>query len=297
MLEVALIKWLLADARWRLIKVVVINERFTGQRSMGTCGNPRPKKLLAVLLTLACAALLAFGCHKGDPYLAHVQESGVLRVGIDPSWPPFESVDPTSGEIVGLDVDLARAIAARLGVKAVFVPSGWEGLYGALSAGQFDAIVSALPYDPWRTQEALYSISYFNAGPVVAVHVDQTSITRAKDLAGREVHVEYGSEGDVQARRLHDRLGSLEVVPHDTARVALEAAAADPESVAIADAVSTRLAIREGVPLRVVGEPLYDELYVVAVHPRARSLQQAIDDALVEMRESGELDALLDRWL
>ena len=54
---------------------------------------------------------------------------------------------------------------------------------------------------------------------------------------------------------------------------------------------------REKVIIRIVGQPLYDENYVIAVHRDAASLQAAIDQALVDLRESGELDALLDRWL
>jgi ABC-type amino acid transport substrate-binding protein len=193
-------------------------------------------------------------------------------------------------------VDLARAIGRELGVEVAFVVSGWEGLYGALYAGQFDAIVSALPYDPWRTQEALHSISYFNAGPAIVVPVDETGVRGPRDLIGRTVHVEFGSEGDVQARKLRNKVDGLQIKTHDTAVDALSAAA-DQASVAIVDAVSARLYIREDPRLRIGGEPLYDELYVVAVHPRAESLREAIDRALIEMRESGELEALLDRWL
>jgi polar amino acid transport system substrate-binding protein len=247
--------------------------------------------------------LSAAGCRRPDPFLERVQAAGVLRVGLDPSWPPFEYVDD-EGEIAGLDVDLARAIGRELAVEVHLVPSGWEGLYGALFAGQFDAIISALPYDPWRTEEAAYSISYFNAGPVIVVAsgVSVGDPAPAEVLAGRTVHVEYGSEGDVQARRLRKRMPNLEIVTHDTAQEALgatELAAASGASldVAIVDAVTARLAIRAGAALRIVGEPLYDEAYVVAVHPDAESLRQAIDRALLDMRESGELQMLIERWL
>lgn len=241
--------------------------------------------------------LLLSGCRKQDASLSQVQRAGVLRIGIDPSWPPFESEDPATGELIGFDVDLARAIGVKLGVQVSFVYSGWEGLYGALAAGQFDAILSALPYDEWRTQEVAYSLSYFNAGPVIVVPADQAGVNRERDLAGRAVHVELGSEGDVQARRLRRKVDLGEIVTHTGAQEALAALHDDPDGVAIVDAVSARLFIREQGGLRVVGEPLYDELYVVAVSAQAQSLRQAIDAALIEMRDSGELAALLERWL
>jgi len=267
-----------------------------------------------LLFAICCSLFLALplcltGCKQQDPWLSRVQQAGVLRVGLDPSWPPFEFVDPESGDVAGFDVDLAHAIGRRLGVEVTFVPSGWEGLYGALFAGQFDAIISALPYDPWRTKEAAYSISYLNAGPIIVTHADQTAIAHPKDLAGRTIHVEFGSEGDVQARRLLRKTGKepngASIVTHDTAQAALTALLKDTEGVAIVvdnscaivDAVSARLFIREEKRLTIVGGPLYDELYVVAVHPHAKSLQEAIDQALIDMRESGELEALLDRWL
>jgi len=164
-------------------------------------------------------------------------------------------------------------------------------------AGQFDAILSALPYDPWRTQEAAYSISYFNAGTVMVVHATDSSIDQPQDLAGRTLHVEFGAEGDVQARKLQRKIDGLTIVTHDTAQEALDATLVQTDSAAIVDAVSARLFVRDGNPLRITGEPLYDELYVIAVHPRAQSLQEAIDQALIHLRENGELEAILDRWL
>jgi polar amino acid transport system substrate-binding protein len=214
-------------------------------------------------------------------------------------------MDP-QGEIVGLDVDLARAIGRELGVEVHLVVSGWEGLYAAMAAGQFDVAISALPYDPLRTHEVAYSVSYFNAGPVI-VAPRESGIAEAKDLAGRTVHVEFGSEGDVQARRLQRNVSGFEIVPHDTAQEALHAVAAGAAgaasaasaapAAAIVDAVSARLYVRDTPALQVVGDPLYDESYVIAMPVDARALQRAIDQALADLRESGELERLLDRWL
>jgi polar amino acid transport system substrate-binding protein len=244
---------------------------------------------------LLCSLLFLAGCREVDPSLQRVQQAGVLRVGLDPSWPPFEYVD-SAGAIIGFDVDLARAIGRRLDVEARLVVSGWEGLYAAMAAGQFDVAISALPYDPWRTQEVAYSVSYFNAGPVIVAPLEG-GVSQEKDLQGRTVHVEFGSEGDVQARRLQRKVSGLEIVPHDTPQEALDAVATDAASAAVVDAVSARLYMRDDPRLQIVGDPLYDESYVIAVPIDARSLQRAIDAALAEIRESGELEGLLDRWL
>ena len=255
----------------------------------------------ALAVFVLCSLLTLAGCREADPSLQRIQQAGVLRVGLDPSWPPFEYVDP-HGAIVGFDVDLAYAIGRRLGVEVHLVVSGWEGLYAAMAAGQFDVAISALPYDPWRTQEVAYSVSYFDAGPVVVAPLDG-GVSEENDLAGRTVHVEFGSEGDVQARRLQRRVPGIEIVPHDTAQEALDAVAAGAASTATAasaavvDAVSARLYIRDDPRLQIVGDPLYNESYVIAMPAGARALQRAIDQALAEMRESSELEGLLDRWL
>lgn len=278
-----------------------------GQANM-CCKNLAQNKLTKLLLILCLLpAVCLVGCAKQDPYLRQIQKSGVLRVGIDPSWPPFEFVDE-QGQVAGLDVELAQAIGDQLGVKTQFFVSGWEGLYDALRTGQFDAAISALPYDPWRTRTVAYSLSYFNAGPVIVAPAGENGVDEPQDLRGRVVHVEFGSEGEVQARRLQKQVPDLTVTSHDTAQEALAALAERAGGAAIVDAVSARLFIRQDSRcgelhgselycLRVVGEPLYEEPYVIAVHIEARSLQRAIDQALNDLRESGELDALLDRWL
>ena len=257
----------------------------------------RKAHLLVWALLVLCCGLALSGCREQDPSLRRVQEAGVLRVGIDPSWPPFEFIDPESGEIAGLDVDLAHAIAGRLGVEVMLVPSGWEGLYGALQVGQFDAIISALPYDRWQAESVAYSSAYFDAGPVLVVSEANTAIARVQDLSGKRVHVELGTEGDVQARRLQKKYPDLTIVSHDTAQAALDALAQDQTAAAIVDAVSARLLMRQTPGLTIVGKPLFNQAYVIAVPLQAESLLAAINRALAEMQDSGELAALLHRWL
>ena len=96
-------------------------------------------------------------------------------------------------------MDIARAIAADLGVEAEFVNIGFDGLYDALLARRVDLIISGLPYDPRWTQDVAYTINYFNAGQVLVVRTDEQAITEIEDLAARTVAVEWGSQAEMEA--------------------------------------------------------------------------------------------------
>ena len=103
--------------------------------------KPRRRLLigLGIGLGLMAAALLfvRFGIGGRDPTWACIQETGVWRVGLDPSFPPFENLD-TAGRSVGLDVDLADAIAAAWGVRVEIVSLGFDELLDAVHAHKVD---------------------------------------------------------------------------------------------------------------------------------------------------------------
>jgi len=234
---------------------------------------------------------------KEDRSLLKVQEVGVLQVGLDASYPPFEEIDETTGEIRGFDVDLARELARRLDVEVEIVNSGWDGLYDALEANRFDAAISGLVYDPWQTDRVAYSISYFNVGQVLVVREDRQTIAQVSDLQGRTLGVELGSEGDVQGHVLSKRLRDLTLRSYSTPAEVLSAVSQGEVDAGLVDAISARQFIRAGGKVRIVGEPVSDELYVVAVRLEDKALLQAINAALVEMRDDGTLVRLADKWL
>jgi len=93
----------------------------------------------------------------GDRIWARIKQTGVWRVGMDPSFPPFENLDGITGLPAGFDVDLARAIAARWGVRVEFVGVGFDQLMDAVVANRVDSAISALTVAPHRTEEMRFS--------------------------------------------------------------------------------------------------------------------------------------------
>lgn len=247
-----------------------------------------------VLVALLTLSIRGVGRRQRDETWARIQREGVMRVGLDPSFPPFE-VD-NAGEIVGYDVDLARALAARWGVEVQLVPISFDSLVDGLLADQYDVIISAYPYDPRLTRDVAYSEPYFNAGQVLVVRDDETAVTGVDDLAGRRLAVEWGSGGDVEARRLAQRMPNLEIVPFETPEAALDGLRTGQADAALADAVSAYGYMGEHAGLRIVGEPITDERYITVVRPDSRQFLKEIDAALTDFRQAGLFDRLRAQW-
>lgn len=230
-----------------------------------------------------------------DPTWERVQREGVLRVGLDPTYPPFGYYDE-AGKIVGYDVDLARALAARLGLRVELVPVHFDGLYDALAAGRADVLISALPFDPRRTKDVLYSPPYFQAGQVIVARADEGAVNGARDLAGRRVAVEWGSSGDVQLRRLEGRGVKAQVVRFETPEAALAALKQTQVDVALVDAVSAYHFVNPNGDFKVIQPPLTDEPYVMAFRADSPALWDTLNRTLAKLSADGYLHQLLTRW-
>ncbi len=250
--------------------------------------------LALALVALALAGWLIFRGRGGA--LQDIQKRGSGRVGMDPSFPPFENLDAGSGQVVGLDADLARALGGELKIKTEITSLGFDELIDAVAAHRIDAAISALPVIPERTQDVRFSDPYVQAG-VVLVVPKGSAIRGITDLAGRRVAVEWGSQGDAEARRLlsADKL-QFQLLPKDTVTAALDATVAGEAEAAIVDAISLAL-YSQAAQLSPVGEPLLSDPYVVVVAHDAPDLLTAVNQALRTLESDGTLNALRERWL
>lgn len=224
-----------------------------------------------------------------------IQQRSVWRVGLDPSFPPFEMLD-AEGTPIGFDVALAQALAESWGVRVEIVAIGFDSLPDALKAGRIDSIVSAYPFDERLTQDFLFSTPYFDAGLRIGVHAGST-IRELTDLSGLRVGVEWGSLGDLIGRRLQQDGMDISVQPFD-APDELIAALIKSQSVdaIFVDNVSLRQAQVAGLPISAVGEPLESIPYVIVTPRRAHELHRQVEASLQQLIVSGELANMETRW-
>ncbi|MHB1294446.1 MAG: substrate-binding periplasmic protein [Anaerolineae bacterium] len=251
---------------------------------------------LALLVAILLGAKLMGSLVSRDDTWERIQRDGVLRVGMDASYPPFE-VMGGEGRYEGLDVDLATALAARWGVEVVFVDVSLDGLYDALAQEKFDLIISALPYDRTMTRDVAYSASYVNAGQVLLAHRD-AGVQSWNDMAGRRLGVELGAEAHQLAQQLaRDGGQDVEIVAEREAADLLAALEKGRVDAVLCDRISAAMYLKDDSDLMVVGSPLSDEPFVIAARPDAIALMRAVDEALQVWRADGWLDSLEDRWL
>jgi len=250
------------------------------------------------LFIVHCSSFIALtACAGPDDAWERVLETGVLLVGMDASFPPFEFV-AADGALSGLDVELAQELGRRLGVEAQFVSNlPYDGLYDALAVERVDVVVSALVINPERMADFAYSAAYFDAGQVLVMRAGETGVAGMANLSGRALAVEFGSQGDMEARKWARRLPGLVVAPYETAAGALAAVAAGEADGALVDHVSALAEIGAGSGLVVVGGPVVAQPYAVGVRRENVYLLRAINDALAEMEADGTMDALAAEWL
>ena len=253
--------------------------------------------VLLLLLLLAGWFVLGRGSGQQDRAWQRVAAEGRLRVGIDPSYPPFEQVDEETGEIEGYDVDLARELGQRLGVAVDFSLIGFDSLYDAVQTGKVDVVISGMPYDPNWTEDVSYGLWYFNAGQFLVVRPDEDQIGSVNDLAHRRLGVELGTTGDLEARRLQRRVEDVHLTTYPTAEEALKALEAQEVDVVLVDAISAYLFAAQGGEARLLDEAVSDESYAAVTDHESAHLRAAIDAVILEMKEDGFLDSLRDRWL
>jgi polar amino acid transport system substrate-binding protein len=258
-------------------------------------------KLAVFVLTLYTSLVLAteLGVNAAgvglDPAWADVQQRGVLRVATDIGWRPF--ADLRNGQVVGYDVDLARAVAARLGLRAEFVPTGFDALYDALTSRKADLVASALPYAPEQGERARFSEFYFNAGQVLVVGRD-SPITGPGDLPGRRLGAALGSDADSLARRLFGQDQRVTLLnSYDEPAAVLADLARGRLDAAIVDNVAALTAAHNDTQLRIIDPALTLEPYVLAMPPNAFQLQAEVNRVLKQLRDEGFFAELNRRWL
>lgn len=253
--------------------------------------------VVAFTLTLPFAGFL-YDVHEAGRYhdrtWEQVRKTGTLRVGMDAGVPPFAM--PGNGGLQGFDPDLARDLAARLGVTVTIVNTPSDALYDALRTGKVDALIAALPVTPEFRRDVTYSAPYIEMGERAIVRAG-SDIQGPTDLAHRRVGVELGSDGDLAARALARHVPIALQSIYDSGDAALADLMSGQLDAVVLDGIAARRAVAVNPTFVMLPEPVLGNGYVIATRRDARLLSTNLGLALEDARAAGLLTRLEARWL
>ncbi|MFE8150995.1 amino acid ABC transporter substrate-binding protein [Brenneria goodwinii] len=141
------------------------------------------KKVRFALLTGVLLATSVLAQAQDD--LSAIKSAGVIKFGTEGTYAPYTYHDK-SGQLVGFDVDIGRAVADKLGVKAQFIEGRWDGLIAGIDAKRYDAVINQVGVTKERQAKYDFSKPYIDSKAVLITRADNTSIKNFDDLKGKK---------------------------------------------------------------------------------------------------------------
>ena len=247
-------------------------------------------KLLAT--TLIGFSLASATAHAED-LLDTVKHRGTLEVALEGTYPPFDSKD-AKGDLVGYDVDVAKAVAAKLGVKPVFVATEWSGIIAGLKAGKYDVIVNQVGITPQRQQAFDFSPPYTYSMPqLIQRKNDDRNFKSLDDLKGHKLGVSLGSNYNDMAKAV----AGVQVVTYPGAPEYLSDLAAGRIDAALNDRLMLAYLLKTSpLPLR-TGATVGDHVEMgIPFNKGNPKFAQAMSDAIASLEKDGTLTKISQKW-
>ncbi|MEH7176857.1 transporter substrate-binding domain-containing protein [Neobacillus vireti] len=246
---------------------------------------------LFLILTLFIAA-----CGSKETAGENADSGKVYKVGVDTTYPPFEFKE--GDEYKGIDIELINAIAKNEGFKIELSPMDFGGIIPAMQAGQLDVAIAGMSITEDRKKIVDFSSPYFDAGLIVVVKEDNSTIKSVDDLKGKKVAVKKGTSGAKYAVDNSSKLG-IEVVQFNDSPAMFQEVANGNADALIEDYPVISYAIaQKDLGLKLVGDRLNGDQYGIAVlKGENQDLLEKINNGLAELKKDGTYDKILKTYL
>jgi ABC-type amino acid transport substrate-binding protein len=228
-----------------------------------------------------------------DSTLGMIQEKGELTVGVKFDVPPFGVKNPQTGDVEGFDVEMGKAIAAKLGVEPNFIEAISDNRIPFLEDGTADVILSTMTINEERVQQIEFSDPYFIARGRVLVPGD-SDITGVADLAGKNVCTTLGSTYE---KNLTEQAPEANLKLVDSYSECLELVQnGSVDAVSTDDVILTGMIIQDE-SLKLVGEDLTQEPYGAGIKKGETELVDFVNGVFQGLKDDGTWTSLHDEWI
>jgi len=223
-------------------------------------------------------------------------DAKTLVMGLDDSFPPMGYRDDNE-EIVGFDVDVAKAVAEKMGVELVLQPIDWNAKEQELNTGNIDCIWNGFTKTPEREENMTLSMPYMKNTQVVVVLAD-SDINTIADLAGKVVDVQSGSSAELAIDTIPDIKASFKelVAISDNVKAMMDLGIEGADAVVMDEVVARYYMAKSEGKYRLLDEKLADEEYVIGFKKGNDKLKDEVELALRALKEEGKLAEIAEKW-
>ncbi|WP_240549289.1 transporter substrate-binding domain-containing protein [Billgrantia antri] len=266
---------------------------YTAGIDMTNHNKPVHRSFIGAMAFLGALSLVSLTAQARD--LSEIQDD-VFQVANSGAYPPFSYVD-TEGNLVGFDVDIAEALADRMGVEVNIQTSPWNGIVAALAGGRFDACICSMSVTEERKQAVDFTDSYYSSGLSVWVQESTDDVSSIDDFEGKTVGSTLGETGNQWATENGDgkwRNQTFQGLPD-----MLNALTTGRIDVMIADDIPVYVALNEqdlAIKQVDVGE-LPSWPAAIAIQKNKPELKEALNSALAEIKADGTYQEIVDKWI
>ena len=254
------------------------------RRSVRRAGAAALVAFVAVGALLAGAAP-ATAADDGEKYV----------IGTDTTFAPFEFTN-ADGELVGIDMDLLRAIAKDQGFEVEIRQLGFDAAVQALQSNQVDAVMAGMSITEAREKTFDFSEPYFTSGIQLGV-LEASDIQSLDDLDGKAVAVKTGTQGQTFADENKDEYG-FKVTPYQDTTDMVDAVKAGQAVGYFEDFPVLAYGIQQGSGFRLIGQPELGGEYGFAVNKGENpELIEMFNEGLANLKSSGQYDEIVDTYL
>ena len=235
------------------------------------------KNILSLVLII-CAVFFMTGCSKNENELVLATEAG---------FAPYEYYE--DGEVVGVDIDIAKEIAKELGKELVVKDVSFDFVINEVKSGKADFAAAGISITPEREKEVDFTIEYTTSNQVVVVKKG-SSITNFDDIKNKKIAVQLGSVADLYVEENYKK---ATIVPHKKYLSAVEDVKTGKADCIVMDELPAKEIVKENDNLVILDGFLFQDKYGMIVKKGNDELKEKINKVLERMKNDGTIDQLV----
>lgn len=251
------------------------------------------KKNKIILLSLLMIAVLFTSCkNKDQTTMEKIKKNGEMSFAMTGGYPPFNFINE-DGDLDGFDIDIAKALANEMGVKAVGITTAWDGIIGGLLGNRFDSIIGSMAITDARLEKVNFTNPYYYDGAQF-FSTSEHNYSSIKDLKEGVVGVVTGTTYQSALIQM-DNIDKIMQFESDIDNImSLEQNRTD--GLVTGRFVGLQAAKKYDVDLVPVGELLYSENIGIAVRKGDKDFLKALNKALDTIIKNGTYDKISQKW-